>query len=451
MKQGMLVIRNTFVDLAQDYDYEYSDDDTSDLTVSRRSRSAPRTWKPMGSCSLSMEETRPPTAGVLENKSSTVVSERDASPSSDASTADTHGNGSQLGDREPSTENFLSLSDDDAGKPDADFIREGDQEENSPAARSLPLPPTETVAAKVVAPKSSVRWKHVVKRQPSSNTCGGSVARLNALDLCFGKPFHKPKCPEPDLGSKERRLNKKPARHAPVVLLPKPCFKRRPLWSDEEIPEWSDEEVPAPKLLSPEAHPSEPVTDTTTAKDMDEGQMKAPIRLSLSSIIPEKEVAASTPLVLIRYAQVISPESSFLAEVCSMVSAMQSALLKCANICSVEISEVSVRGTTILTFEMHQGPLQEYALVGALESAKAALLKAATTSTSTYVVGYRNSPFKDLGGEGFDAVLGFVPVGHESTTCMETLEQGFCPRGSTCRWFHPSDDDLAYVRVVLRK
>merc|ERR1719183_1285170 len=83
--------------------------------------------------------------------------------------------------------------------------------------------------------------------------------------------------------------------------------------------------------------------------------------------------------------------------------------------------------------------------------AKAALLNAATQSESTYILGYGDTPFKDLDPLSFSATIGCVPAAHHDSACWEIYEKGFCPRCATCRWKHPSETDMMRVIVMIKK
>mmetsp|Transcript_4549 Transcript_4549/g.9369 ORF Transcript_4549/g.9369 Transcript_4549/m.9369 type:complete len:474 (+) Transcript_4549:181-1602(+) len=471
----MFVIRNTFLDLADD------DACFNEPAASRRSSSVPRTWKPFPSafdlCDASCEKAAQ-FGGVQD----------DASPQSGASTTASDDDSSQLGDREHSTidqeasPREHSVSDQEASPTEEGM--EAEVEEEKALTFMAPAPqfsPTEITTAEsdaepedeseyeseddseaeaeaeakaaaaaaeaaAIAAANATRWKHVVKTQlPSlpSRAGGSAIARLNALDLCFGKPFKKPKAPELVPKPKQSPPDEKTIPCVPEGLELRSLTVEKTRWSDED--EEDDEEV---EPLSPRAVVSVPTTPTES-KDQSGCQGKTPHQLSLSLHIPEEKLAAPTPLKV--GARAFTPVSSLLGEVSSVVYAARYAMLQCSDVLNVEVTEGGIGGTTTLIVDMNEGTWKSLALLSTFEVAKSAILEAAENSSSTYVIGYLTDPFGDLGGEGFCCALGFVPAVCEATACWDTFQKGFCPRRSTCRWCHPGDGDLAQVRVMLRK
>jgi len=85
-----------------------------------------------------------------------------------------------------------------------------------------------------------------------------------------------------------------------------------------------------------------------------------------------------------------------------------------------------------------------------IAASKSALLEAAVSSQSTYVLGYEASPFQDdMSGSGFCAELAACPVAWECSACWDTYTMGFCSRKRNCKWQHPGRNELQPVRVVV--
>jgi len=79
-----------------------------------------------------------------------------------------------------------------------------------------------------------------------------------------------------------------------------------------------------------------------------------------------------------------------------------------------------------------------------LTTAKEHFLRAAETTTSTYVLGYCQRPFLP---QPYGFVTQLAPMESEDGACWETYTTGFCSFGSACRRRHPPS--MMWVHVVL--
>jgi len=134
-----------------------------------------------------------------------------------------------------------------------------------------------------------------------------------------------------------------------------------------------------------------------------------------------------------------------------VVTAAHAALTSSPKIFNVQMSDCRLGGTTTIIGSYARGSLQVFELVKTLSIVKMMLLDAATNSENTYVMGYSEQPFTQIGHEGFSCKLGSVPASQEDATCWDTFQKGYCPRMATCRWCHPTDNNLAKVIVILNE
>jgi len=79
---------------------------------------------------------------------------------------------------------------------------------------------------------------------------------------------------------------------------------------------------------------------------------------------------------------------------------------------------------------------------------KSSLLDAAAQSENVYLVGYLANPFCAVGEASFRATIAKVP--DEDNACWDFYQKGFCPRPSSCRWYHPEGVDLMTILVNLK-
>jgi len=127
----------------------------------------------------------------------------------------------------------------------------------------------------------------------------------------------------------------------------------------------------------------------------------------------------------------------------TIASAVEAALSEITGAVTTETVRVRPNGWAVVAHvraaEIH---LKERYLLQAKEE----LLSAASGSDNVYVLGYKARPFVAT-VMGFDAMLGTME--DESQACWETYEQGFCARGSCCRWKHPKISTTLGVMIKL--
>jgi len=94
---------------------------------------------------------------------------------------------------------------------------------------------------------------------------------------------------------------------------------------------------------------------------------------------------------------------------------------------------------------------QETTRLSVTAISKAALLEAAASTQSVYILGYEATPFEDIvGSTGFAGTLAITPNTCQFRACWGTLKKGFCPRGAKCKWWHPGRDEIQPIQVVVR-
>lgn len=79
-----------------------------------------------------------------------------------------------------------------------------------------------------------------------------------------------------------------------------------------------------------------------------------------------------------------------------------------------------------------------------LAHTKKVLLRAAEESTHVYVLGYKSNPFK-INEHGFESMLSIMQ--DPSRACWDAYGNGYCQRGLSCRWEHPTCRRHLYVAV----
>lgn len=80
--------------------------------------------------------------------------------------------------------------------------------------------------------------------------------------------------------------------------------------------------------------------------------------------------------------------------------------------------------------------------------AKSALLDVAAKSQNTYVVGYLDQPFTDVGVSSFKATLAVMR--QVETACTDFYEKGRCDNRNRCCWCHPATEDVMVVWVNIQ-
>jgi len=146
----------------------------------------------------------------------------------------------------------------------------------------------------------------------------------------------------------------------------------------------------------------------------------------------------------------LQPSHKSLQEINDVLQGAKHALDSVANVSSAEVEMASPGTIARLAITMvPKSPETSYAIASAI--LKAALLDAAFSSDSVYVLGYEATPFEnDACGQGFVATLAIAPSSwEESTACWETYQKGVCPRGPTCSWLHPGKNGIQPIRVVF--
>lgn len=118
---------------------------------------------------------------------------------------------------------------------------------------------------------------------------------------------------------------------------------------------------------------------------------------------------------------------------------------------NVHMSEGILGGTTTIVASYIKGSLKPFQLAKTLSIVQMTLIEAAAASSTTYIVGYMNQRFNEVGPSGFSTRIGSVPASQNDVTCWESYQKGFCPRQATCAWCHPQSKDLAVVVVVLNE
>jgi len=137
----------------------------------------------------------------------------------------------------------------------------------------------------------------------------------------------------------------------------------------------------------------------------------------------------------------------------AVLMAVQASLSAHTKILNVQMSDARLGDSLTILGTYARKTLRSREVVKLLAVMKMVLLDAAANSEETYVMGYKNNPFKSMKKvprrAGFSCQLGSVSAAQEESTCWETYHSGFCPRKATCRWCHPLDTDLVNVTVIL--
>lgn len=166
--------------------------------------------------------------------------------------------------------------------------------------------------------------------------------------------------------------------------------------------------------------------------------------ISMIRLNPEARVFEPMPTPMARADHTLPPEISI------VVSAAKQALLGGQHVLDAQVTEGALGQTTTITAEVDDklGPNDSHEILGL---AKAALLEAAANSQMTYVLGYGTVPFQDVTDSGFKAAIGSIPPSMQGSICWDTYQKGYCPRRALCRWCHPTETDLAQIRVLLKR
>lgn len=141
-------------------------------------------------------------------------------------------------------------------------------------------------------------------------------------------------------------------------------------------------------------------------------------------------------------------------EVHGLVGTLREALQGMCGVNSVKVTQGPLGGTTVVAAELARsaGPQAADALLrSTMLLAKAALLDAAAQSKSTYVLGYRAQPFRDIGAGSFRATLTSIDTQMQDSICWSSVEMGCCPRQGRCRWTHVPPASSLQVLVMLKE
>jgi len=132
-------------------------------------------------------------------------------------------------------------------------------------------------------------------------------------------------------------------------------------------------------------------------------------------------------------------------EVTGLIDSAVEVMQRSKNVLDVQVNEGRMGGTMMIVARCSS--LNDASII---PSAKHALLKTASESKRTYVMGYSAKPFNDLDAYSFSAKIGHLPEGHQTTACWDTYANGFCHRGKKCRWSHPAETHTLRIVFVLK-
>lgn len=127
-----------------------------------------------------------------------------------------------------------------------------------------------------------------------------------------------------------------------------------------------------------------------------------------------------------------------------IMDAGQSALRSCP--CVVQVEKTQHAGGWSLIGSVPQAQFQQVQPLFA--TVQEAMLRAAEVSENAYIIGYDATPFVPAGPGRFGFCAQLALVQDESSACWDLLSKGYCHRGCTCRWQHPSWQ--AAVDVTVR-
>lgn len=223
-----------------------------------------------------------------------------------------------------------------------------------------------------------------------------------------------------------------------------PEAQREERWSDLE-PEsqreerWSD--------VDPEGSSGGLSSTESDGEQQEEEEQSLKTVLCLSEVIVADGKPKSTKLS--SKARLFQPVITLPMDLRAVLIAAHAALCGCPKIFNAHMSEGALGGTTNIVGYYARGSMQVFELAKTVATVKTALLDAAAESTNTYVIGYEKRPFTDVGHCSFSANIGSVSPMQEDTMCWDTIQKGFCPRRSTCRWCHLNESDMANVVITL--
>lgn len=137
-------------------------------------------------------------------------------------------------------------------------------------------------------------------------------------------------------------------------------------------------------------------------------------------------------------------------DVQNFLSTVRQAVMMTAGVADVDVN-LGLAGTLATMSIRLQFGAQPLHVQSVLASTKSALLQAAETSQSTYILGYETqNPFQDeRTGSGFSAALATMPSAWAHRACWDTYTSGSCPHRKTCKWHHPGRNELQPLRVMV--
>lgn len=136
-------------------------------------------------------------------------------------------------------------------------------------------------------------------------------------------------------------------------------------------------------------------------------------------------------------------------EIGAVLKSVARALSFNPDVQNVQITESDLGASSAVHIELpplHANNAASVQVVRAL--AKGALLDAAAQSLNTYVIGYLNEPFTNVGDYSFKAVMASMP--DSETACWSFYQKGRCGNENSCRRFHPGANEMSVVWVHLQ-
>jgi hypothetical protein len=145
-------------------------------------------------------------------------------------------------------------------------------------------------------------------------------------------------------------------------------------------------------------------------------------------------------------AQPFKPSCSKPSEVQVVMGSVKEAVMPISGVAGVDVSMGPAGTLATISIQLESTASKSKVL----QTSKSALLEAAASSESTYVMGYEAQPFQDdIGGSSFTAVLASCPPAWECSACWDTYTKGICPRPRACKWQHPGRNELQPIRIIL--
>jgi len=178
--------------------------------------------------------------------------------------------------------------------------------------------------------------------------------------------------------------------------------------------------------------------------------VEAPAPAPAPTVVEATPSVAPTSTKLDGKACAFQPGCSGASDVQIVLSSVRQAVMMTAGVADVDVNHGPAGTLATISIRLQFGT-QPLHVQSVLASTKSALLQAAETSQSTYVLGYETQdPFQDdRTGSGFTAALATMPSAWKSCACWDTYTSGSCSRRKNCTWKHPGRNELQPVRVVV--